>query len=74
MAGNEKAVADDFYMFLTRFLVKFPEYKNRSIFITGESYAGKYIPAISAKIVSMNNSEIAFVGSAIGNGLVDPYS
>lgn len=28
-----------------------PEYKKRSIFITGESYAGHYIPAISAEVV-----------------------
>jgi carboxypeptidase C (cathepsin A) len=30
---------------------KYPEFKERSLFITGESYAGHYIPAISAEIV-----------------------
>jgi len=72
--ANEKTLAEDFYRFLVRFLEKYPEYKKRSMFITGESYAGKYIPAISAKIVAENNADIALVGSAIGNGLVDPYS
>eukprot|EP01016_Furgasonia_blochmanni_P004647 TRINITY_DN1179_c0_g1_i10.p2 TRINITY_DN1179_c0_g1~~TRINITY_DN1179_c0_g1_i10.p2 ORF type:complete len:459 (+),score=149.12 TRINITY_DN1179_c0_g1_i10:67-1443(+) len=71
---NEGQIASDFYIFLTGFLDKHPEYKGREVFITGESYAGHYIPAISAYIVRQNNTNINFVGLAIGNGWVDPYT
>jgi len=43
------------------------------MFITGESYAGHYIPAISAYLVSQNNTDANLVAFAIGNGWVDPY-
>jgi len=29
------------------FLERYPEFKGRALYITGESYAGHYIPAIS---------------------------
>jgi len=35
---------------MTGFIERYPEYKGRSLFVTGESYAGHYIPAISAEI------------------------
>lgn len=47
---NEQEIAEHFYLFLVNFLKKFPEYKSRPLYITGESYAGHYIPAISAFI------------------------
>jgi serine carboxypeptidase-like clade 4 len=46
-------------------------------FVTGESYAGHYIPAISSRIIQANQNKeglpINIQGSAIGNGWVDPY-
>ena len=53
---------------------KYPEFKGRSIFITGYSAAGHFVPSISAEIVRKNNSDIVLVGSAIGNGNVDAYN
>ena len=47
---NETQIAKDFYVFMTGFIERYPEYKGRSLFVTGESYAGHYIPAISAEI------------------------
>jgi len=44
------------------------------MFITGESYAGHYVPAIAAHVKKQNNKDINLVGVAIGNGLVDPYT
>jgi carboxypeptidase C (cathepsin A) len=38
------------YKFLTGFVAKYPEFANRPFFITGESYAGHYVPAISAYV------------------------
>lgn len=41
--------------------------------MTGESYAGHYIPAISAYIKKQNNPDLNLTGFAIGNGWTDPY-
>ena len=61
-------VAENFYKFLLKFLTKYPEYNKRSLYITGESYAGHYIPAIADFLVSHADPTINFRGAAIGNG------
>jgi len=60
-------------VFLQGILDKFPQYKGRDFYITGESYAGHYIPAISAYIVRQGGLDLNFVGVGIGNGLVSAY-
>lgn len=72
---NEDQVAADFLIFLNGFYAKHPEFKGRELYITGESYAGHYIPAIGAALhqAQANNSDINLKGVAIGNGWVDPY-
>jgi len=70
---NETTIAEDFYTFFVEFLAAYPEFNGRPFWITGESYAGHYIPAISAYIVQQNNPNINFKGAAIGNGLVSAY-
>lgn len=35
-------IARDNLVFLKNWFLKFPQYRNRSLFITGESYAGKF--------------------------------
>lgn len=72
-ATSEEVIASDFYTFLKGFLEKFPEYHSRPMFITGESYAGHYIPAIASYIYQQKNPDVNLVGVAIGNGWVDPY-
>ncbi|XP_021746861.1 serine carboxypeptidase-like 50 [Chenopodium quinoa] len=52
---------------------------NRPVYITGESYAGKYAPAIGYYIVRRNSElpeteRVNFGGIAIGNGLTDPIT
>lgn len=69
---DEAEVAADFWIFLTKFYALYPEYNKRKLFVVGESYAGHYVPAISALIKSNNNPNITLISSAIGNGLVDP--
>ncbi|KAL4461326.1 hypothetical protein ABPG72_016124 [Tetrahymena utriculariae] len=73
LVRSEEQVREDFYSFLTQFFAKFPQFIGRGFYISGESYAGQYIPAISRKILSKNNPKINFKGIAIGNGWVDPY-
>lgn len=43
--------AQDNIVFLERWLEKFPEYKNKEFYITGESYAGHYVPQLARLIV-----------------------
>jgi cathepsin A (carboxypeptidase C) len=47
----EPELASDFYEFFVGFLDRFPEFKGRDLYITGESYAGHYIPAIASNFV-----------------------
>lgn len=73
-ALNEKMVAQNFYRFLLKFYSKYPQFKNTPLYITGESYAGHYIPAIADFIVQNPDDEIKLTGIAIGNGWVSPYN
>lgn len=49
---NEDQIGSDFRLFITSFLVDFPEYRGVDLFLSGESYAGFYIPWIAEHIVS----------------------
>jgi len=70
----ESSVSADFHAFLIGFIKDNPVYKGRDFYITGESYAGHYIPSISNMIVNSPDimKDIVFKGIAIGNGWVDP--
>lgn len=68
---NTHDIAVDFYKFLTNFYEKYPEYTKQELFLTGESFAGHYIPAI-ANYLHLE-TEIKLAGVAIGNGWVDPF-
>lgn len=72
-ARNERMVAENFYRFLIKFLATYPSLSGRDLYITGESYAGHYIPAIADFIVQHPDSNLNLKGVAIGNGWVDPY-
>lgn len=61
------------YVFLKGFVEANPEYTARDLYITGESYAGHYIPAIGYYLMfNQTDLELDLKGLAIGNGLVDP--
>lgn len=72
---NETHVGQNLLIALKQFLALFPELQKAPLFITGESYAGKYVPAF-AYAIHLDNQNTAHVinltGVAIGNGLVDP--
>ncbi|KAJ3289686.1 Cell death protease [Blyttiomyces sp. JEL0837] len=76
-AQNETDVARDFYTFMNNFYTVFPEAKTWDLFITGESYAGVYIPYIAQKFldekVLNDGSLINLKALGIGNGYLDPY-
>ncbi|QCE07900.1 serine carboxypeptidase-like [Vigna unguiculata] len=73
---DEEGVSNDLYDFLQAFFAEHPEYAENDFFITGESYAGHYIPAFAARVHRGNKAKegihINLKGFAIGNGLTDP--
>ncbi|AQL05859.1 Serine carboxypeptidase-like 40 [Zea mays] len=72
---GDQRTTDDAYTFLITWLEKFPEYQDRDFFITGESYAGHYIPELANLILSKNRAtnvtSIKLKGVAIGNADLD---
>ena len=67
--------AEGNYKALKSFFKKFPEFKDNEFFISGESYAGIYIPTLSEKIVQ--NQDIYYInlkGYIIGNGMSEYLS
>ncbi|KAI8899170.1 Alpha/Beta hydrolase protein [Globomyces pollinis-pini] len=83
--ANQEAVAHDLIVFLDRFYDIFPEQRKSKLFITGESYAGKYIPSFAYQIHRVNQNRvneksnssglpIPLSGIGIGNGFTDPLT
>ncbi|KAE8727960.1 Serine carboxypeptidase II-3 [Hibiscus syriacus] len=71
---GDKRTAEDSYFFLPNWLERFPQYKTRDLFITGESYAGHYVPQLASYIVSIikgtNQTIIHLKGMAIRNAWI----
>lgn len=68
----------EFLNFMLAFYDKYPEFKARPFFITGESYAGKYIPLFARDILRYNSKQndtgfkIPLKSLLIGNPLNSP--
>lgn len=69
--SNTVAAGKDIYALLTLFFDQFPEYAKQPFHITGESYAGHYIPVFAHEILSHKKRNINLQSVAIGNGLTD---
>ncbi|CAK9322709.1 unnamed protein product [Citrullus colocynthis] len=67
---NDEITARDNLLFLEHWFDKFPEYKNRDFYITGESYGGHYVPQL-ARLILKSKVNIKLKGIAIGNPLLD---
>ncbi|KAK1302776.1 Serine carboxypeptidase II-3 [Acorus calamus] len=52
--SGDQRTAEDSYTFLVNWLERFPEYKSRDFYITGESYAGHYVPQLAYTILQKN--------------------
>jgi cathepsin A (carboxypeptidase C) len=69
--SNTVAAGKDVYALLTLFFQQFPEYAKQPFHISGESYAGHYIPVFASEILSHKNRNINLQSVLIGNGLTD---
>jgi len=73
--SNQTQVGEHLYSALTQFFTVFSELQKNAFFISGESYGGKYVPAISYTIHQRNPTALVKInlqGLIIGNGLSDP--
>ncbi|KAK8655640.1 hypothetical protein V6N13_108213 [Hibiscus sabdariffa] len=76
---DQHSVAKHLFAAITGFTSLHPLFKDRPIYITGESYAGKYVPAIGYYILNKNpqlpvSQRVNLAGVAIGDGLTDPVT
>ncbi|CAH9147239.1 unnamed protein product [Cuscuta epithymum] len=71
---GDASTARDMRIFMTNWLNKFPSYKSRDLYLTGESYAGHYIPQLTIALLDHNQYSKGFKfnlkGVAIGNPLL----
>ncbi|KAG2683640.1 hypothetical protein I3843_10G041800 [Carya illinoinensis] len=67
---NDELTAQENLVFLERWFKEFPEYKSRNFFITGESYAGHYVPQL-AQLIIKSQVKFNLKGIAIGNPLLE---
>ncbi|KAL1833333.1 hypothetical protein ACET3Z_002984 [Daucus carota] len=73
--SGDRITAKDNYAFLLNWLERFPEYKTRDFYISGESYAGHYVPQLAHTILyhnkNTNNTHINLKGIIIGNAVIN---
>lgn len=67
---SDDTTADDNYLAVQDFFSKFPHLRKNDFYVTGESYAGVYVPMLTLRILR-NPGEIRLKGLAIGNGFFD---
>ncbi|GAA5938571.1 S10 family peptidase [Sporobolomyces koalae] len=79
--SNSHDTAVDIYAFFQLFYEKFPKFKSNAFHISGESYAGTYLPNIASVIHNFNQNKptpsavtIPLESVLIGNGLTDAYT
>ncbi|CAL4901607.1 unnamed protein product [Urochloa decumbens] len=76
---NQSVIAAHLLAALQSFFALDPAFRARPFFLTGESYAGKYVPAAGAHILDTNPTlpeslRVNLRGVAIGNGLTHPVA
>jgi carboxypeptidase C (cathepsin A) len=78
--STSEQAASDLYFAIQYFFRAFPQYLPNPFFISGESYAGKYVPLTSYEVLKGNAAirapwkKINLQGCAIGNGWVHPIT
>jgi carboxypeptidase C (cathepsin A) len=78
LVSSADQAADHLINFLYNLYKQWPALKKSPLYITGESFAGHYIPAFGSKLINNNtflrDTGIVFEGVAIGDGWTDPYN
>ncbi|KAG7580322.1 Alpha/Beta hydrolase fold [Arabidopsis suecica] len=73
---GDRRTAKDSLQFLIQWLHRFPRYNHREIYITGESYAGHYVPQLAKEIMNYNKrskNPLNLKGIMVGNAVTDNH-
>lgn len=70
--SSSEAASKDVFAFLELFFQRFPHLSKNKFHISGESYAGHYIPAIAHEILQNVDRSFDFASILIGNGMTNP--
>ncbi|KAG8367635.1 hypothetical protein BUALT_Bualt16G0092700 [Buddleja alternifolia] len=77
LSNGDKRTAAENLEFLLKWFERFPHYKGSDLYLTGESYAGHYVPQLSQAIVRHNHKNgekiINLKGFMVGNALTDDF-
>ena len=73
---NDDIASQDNLNALLDFFKKFPSFKGRDFYISGESYAGIYVPTLAYRVIMYNkgvaeSNKINLKGILVGNGVAD---
>ncbi|KAJ3559619.1 hypothetical protein NM688_g231 [Phlebia brevispora] len=68
--ADEDQMGTDFFGFLDNLVKVFPSLRSRPMYLTGESYSGRYIPYIMKTYFNMKNPPVKIVKFAIGDGSI----
>ncbi|KAH9913998.1 alpha/beta-hydrolase [Epithele typhae] len=68
--ADEDQVGTDFMGFLSNLVKVFPSLATRPLYLTGESYAGRYIPYIMKAYFQMPNPPVKIAKFVIGDGSI----
>lgn len=69
---NDTSTADVTYFALNSWLKEFPQFKSNNMFVTGESYAGVYVPMLVQRILDNPSDGINLHGFAVGDACTPP--
>ncbi|CAL8082627.1 unnamed protein product [Calicophoron daubneyi] len=70
VTADDDLTSKNSYYAIQNFLERFPEYKGRDFFITGESYGGVYVPTLAVRLIEKPLA-LKLKGIAVGNGLMN---
>jgi carboxypeptidase C (cathepsin A) len=68
---NDTLTRDDAYSFVRAWLRLFPEYQSRPLYLSGESYAGHYVPQLAEILLQQPIAGVNLQGFLIGNPYTD---
>mmetsp|Transcript_23272 Transcript_23272/g.50451 ORF Transcript_23272/g.50451 Transcript_23272/m.50451 type:complete len:578 (-) Transcript_23272:31-1764(-) len=74
---SEDDLSSDFYSFINNVYDIFTDFRDKRLYIVGESYAGMYVPAMAHKVHQKNRKNkdpsrhVNLAGIGIGNGWMD---
>ncbi|XP_077226861.1 serine carboxypeptidase 1-like [Tasmannia lanceolata] len=72
---NDTKTASDTHSFLLKWFEQYPEFRANPFYISGESYAGVYVPTLASEVVKGIEAGLKpilnFKGYMVGNGVTD---